>query len=99
MIRRPPRSTLFPYPTLFRSEQLVHSATSTPQSRSYSAKGRAGTAGGAIWCPTGSPSRRRAAAAGKSGKWSGGGRSGGHQSELQVSQYLVCRFLLGKNKK
>src|SRR3989449_3908411 len=85
MIRRPPRSTLFPYTTLFRSRV---SATR--------ARGRRGgdASRERLWCRWGGilPHRadsRRAAA----------GRSEEHTSELQSRLHLVCRLLLEKKKK
>src|SRR3712207_7144314 len=86
MIRRPPRSTLFPYTTLFRSA-LSH-ALSGPCSR-WTAWAR---------MPVARPSARLSQARTTS---SGGGtsRSEEHTSELQSRQYLVCRLLLEKKKK
>src|SRR3712207_7770743 len=90
MIRRPPRSTLFPYTTLFRSRAARPTCsprnpaglapTSTPNGPSVRrwASRRAAEAGGAV------PAR---------------GRSEEHTSELQSRQYLVCRLLLEKKKK
>src|SRR3712207_8765827 len=87
MIRRPPRSTLFPYTTLFRS----------PRCRRVLA--RRDTGGGAA--RDGPPGRRlasvalpAAASAGRGGPR--GPRSEEHTSELQSRQYLVCRLLLEK---
>src|SRR3712207_8456024 len=87
MVRRPPRSTLFPYTTLFLSGP---------------ARGRAGrrprAARGGAEPVVRRPRRpgQRDAAAGR-----GGGRrdarSEEHTSELQSRQYLVCRLLLEKN--
>src|SRR3712207_8972992 len=92
MIRRPPRSTLFPYTTLFRS------AAAHPARRSY---GRAFLQHGADQpvTPTG-----RVADPGKDGPGSdrcapAERRSEEHTSELQSRQYLVCRLLLEKKKK
>src|SRR3712207_8564178 len=84
MIRRPPRSTLFPYTTLFRS--LVNTVLHLlpPAQRK---------AGGS-WRGSGPRSRRRA---GSDPAPSHGGRSEEHTSELQSRQYLVCRLLLEKN--
>src|SRR3712207_7973243 len=88
MIRRPPRSTLFPYTTLFRSCKrnrisMATFATCTvllpPWSRVRSAVLRRR-----------SPGRRRTA---------GAARSEEHTSELQSRQYLVCRLLLEKKNK
>src|SRR3712207_7807129 len=83
MIRRPPRSTLFPYTTLFRSP--VHQARL--RQRVEHREGRQGTrppggTGHADPVP-GLPVRRR---------------SEEHTSELQSRQYLVCRLLLEKKK-
>src|SRR3712207_8075539 len=90
MIRRPPRSTLFPYTTLFRSRNtaLAASRTSAAGSRSGPVIS-AGCRGGCGWC-----------AEPKCGPWLGGlnGRSEEHTSELQSRQYLVCRLLLEKKK-
>src|SRR2546422_5101584 len=91
MIRRPPRSTLFPYTTLFRSwrssspaeraessrrsSELIFSAYVAAES-SCSAKGKG--------CPCALRSRAR---------------SEEHTSELQSRLHLVCRLLLEKKKK
>src|SRR2546422_6545140 len=101
MIRRPPRSTLFPYTTLFRSRASarlgdprhgVGCATYAPGA----APGRRGGTGG----PLGT-SRRMCggpdlAAQVKSRR---PGRSEEHTSELQSRLHLVCRLLLEKKKK
>src|SRR3712207_8839301 len=83
MIRRPPRSTLFPYTTLFRSPGPHRPAP--PARAPPSAPVRACTP---------PPARRRCALrpAGFSA------RSEEHTSELQSRQYLVCRLLLEKKK-
>src|SRR3712207_7166756 len=81
MIRRPPRSTLFPYTTLFRSDQH-------PQVGA----GRAGAADLALRQHL---RPRRGAARGQLHP-EAGGRSEEHTSELQSRQYLVCRLLLEK---
>src|SRR3712207_7790261 len=91
MIRRPPRSTLFPYTTLFRSTS----------SRDVRGPGR--TAVGVIAnrahsidvvrARFSSPARSASACAPAPG-----GRSEEHTSELQSRQYLVCRLLLEKKK-
>src|SRR3712207_7402388 len=86
MIRRPPRSTLFPYTTLFRS-------TSSPTSRQYRRR-RAGSR-----CATPSSSRTPSAPAGVTPAPTTPSRSEEHTSELQSRQYLVCRLLLEKKKK
>src|SRR3712207_6887491 len=90
MIRRPPRSTLFPYTTLFRSDlppvpayagelnqvwtNLIHNALDA-----MSSQGGAGE--GTLTLRTARD-----------------GRSEEHTSELQSRQYLVCRLLLEKKK-
>src|SRR3712207_7169210 len=87
MIRRPPRSTLFPYTTLFRSPP-VWGARGQGR-RGETGRGRAGDTH--IPSPVqylSSLSRRRPF----------GGRSEEHTSELQSRQYLVCRLLLEKKK-
>src|SRR5258707_9296852 len=86
MIRRPPRSTLFPYTTLFRSNGVYEAG--------YFGKpviGLIGTAVGEFlaswgsgWCVN-EPMEEN--------------RSEEHTSELQSRQYLVCRLLLEKKKK
>src|SRR2546423_8531718 len=99
MIRRPPRSTLFPYTTLFRSDAATEREPSD-------ARGRDHAAGhgepvlvrrGVHLCPRASPAdpnrprpridRDRAHQ-----------RSEEHTSELQSLAYLVCRLLLEKKK-
>src|SRR3712207_8895876 len=93
MIRRPPRSTLFPYTTLFRSE------VRSPEDFLF-----VGTM--AWWSVTfeSSTMRRVMGSFGpSSSSWakdeSSGRRSEEHTSELQSRQYLVCRLLLEKKKK
>src|SRR3712207_7995912 len=88
MIRRPPRSTLFPYTTLFRSA----SALSARPSTSSATAPRTGTGGGGLAFLL-----MRAPEEGSSER--GDGRSEEHTSELQSRQYLVCRLLLEKKKK
>src|SRR3712207_8088804 len=102
MLRRPPRSTLFPYTTLFRSEGAVvrhgrddrqdlpdrgHAALEGAQLR--------GRPGGAV------PERERTAGpdpGDRDGRDRRRWRSEEHTSELQSRQYLVCRLLLEKKK-
>src|SRR2546425_3332627 len=104
MIRRPPRSTLFPYTTLFRS----------PPARAVTRQGGQGGERGVV-----QPLRvvereqqgtllRRRHRGGDEGVAQGHGRLGGaeagaqrseeHTSELQSLAYLVCRLLLEKKK-
>src|SRR3712207_7389449 len=88
MIRRPPRSTLFPYTTLFRSAALGSCAAAACRcARSaVSACVNAATARSAARRSS-QPARRHQR------------RSEEHTSELQSRQYLVCRLLLEKKKK
>src|SRR3712207_7753799 len=97
MIRRPPRSTLFPYTTLFRSR-----ATATDKTRKY-------TVGETLPLVQEVRTMRvddvyaGTMTAVKFGLRSPGGpngltRSEEHTSELQSRQYLVCRLLLEKKK-
>src|SRR3712207_8853539 len=94
MIRRPPRSTLFPYTTLFRSAGRV---PFTAQRVHPPVAGRGGAArGGALRRPRGAPAPSTRS---RAGRRRGGERSEEHTSELQSRQYLVCRLLLEKKKK
>src|SRR3712207_8158490 len=96
MIRRPPRSTLFPYTTLFRSKDAKERVTSlarttfndmaTSLKTSFAAKFESKLITDAL--STKEISRARWLA-----------RSEEHTSELQSRQYLVCRLLLEKKKK
>src|SRR3712207_7654818 len=89
MIRRPPRSTLFPYAPLFRSA----SARAARHPRvGRDARGRRG--GRRRRRGRGGAARRRAADPGRAAA----ARSEEHTSELQSRQYLVCRLLLEKKK-
>src|SRR3712207_7268876 len=99
MIRRPPRSTLFPYTTLFRSHVLVIGRRAHIEVRGIIEDLRDCDVIGAveevrrypharlgIVCQTTTPERLVTA------------RSEEHTSELQSRQYLVCRLLLEKKK-
>src|SRR5687767_15639215 len=101
MIRRPPRSTLFPYTTLFRS------GDSFEQGRGGSCRSRLATHGGDLMPQTQTTSQRtkqRAALDVTSSAFQEGAaipvqytaRSEEHTSELQSLAYLVCRLLLEK---
>src|SRR3712207_7314860 len=89
MIRRPPRSTLFPYTTLFRSHEERHRGRAARHQDGEVPVGqhhqrvafRVGLVGRAELVPVERP-----------------GRSEEHTSELQSRQYLVCRLLLEKKK-
>src|SRR2546429_6303592 len=94
MIRRPPRSTLFPYTTLFRSRR---------PSRAGALRRDGARVGGGVPPPVRLSDRGRAAAAGDrpgGGAGSRGARvrSEEHTSELQSRLHLVCRLLLEKKK-
>src|SRR5260370_32660470 len=88
MIRRPPRSTLFPYTTLFRSApaRVDASTRSTSPARSSS---------------TASPCSRFCSPGPRKSSWVSrpSWRSEEHTSELQSHLNLVCRLLLEKKKK
>src|SRR3712207_7328145 len=96
MIRRPPRSTLFPYTTLFRSLVSVLSAAATPARNEpcSSANSRPTRLSAPI-----SSTEESMIANVVSGYCSTTSRSEEHTSELQSRQYLVCRLLLEKKKK
>src|SRR2546425_8003990 len=89
MIRRPPRSTLFPYTTLFRSGR-GRSGPSPPSRRAPRREGAP--------LPSRAPPRRRAGADGARRRGGARDRSEEHTSELQSLAYLVCRLLLEKKK-
>src|SRR5256885_13010801 len=92
MIRRPPRSTLFPYTTLFRSLAASARTTERRSPRAYSSVRQSGVRGTtpASSCTT-APHRARQ----RSTIW----RSEEHTSELQSPCNLVCRLLLEKKKR
>src|SRR3712207_6887376 len=84
MMRRPPRSTLFPYTTLFRS----------PGTAPAAADGRRRRRGFGSSTTSLRPTSSSAPAISSGGP----SRSEEHTSELQSRQYLVCRLLLEKKK-
>src|SRR3712207_8937564 len=95
MIRRPPRSTLFPYTTLFRSARVRRDCAVS-----------SGVAAGPY---RGAPGNRRTGLTRRCSEPRTGlrltfcvfaihARSEEHTSELQSRQYLVCRLLLEKKK-
>src|SRR3712207_7593675 len=95
MIRRPPRSTLFPYTTLFRSWE------DPDDRRAVHARADLAGGGGGTRVSHVRLAGRRVSVPGDSGDGAGGGRgdrSEEHTSELQSRQYLVCRLLLEKKK-
>src|SRR3712207_9236226 len=89
MIRRPPRSTLFPYTTLFRSRDSPEAGRrpGTDRDRRERRRGRVDALLGELHVHE----LRRL--------YRGDTRSEEHTSELQSRQYLVCRLLLEKKKK
>src|SRR2546422_7534321 len=92
MIRRPPRSTLFPYTTLFRSDSLLmkNEGGRLVVGQRF---GKLGLVSGAVFSDLdgdGKPELILAC------EW---GRSEEHTSELQSRLHLVCRLLLEKKKK
>src|SRR2546425_2079521 len=93
MIRRPPRSTLFPYTTLFRSPVgSSEDRTFTVQNTGGGAVNGTATAGAPFLVTSGGS---YSLSAGQSQRVS---RSEEHTSELQSLAYLVCRLLLEKKK-
>src|SRR2546422_6619344 len=107
MIRRPPRSTLFPYTTLFRSTRtisLVKPSTSIGSSRIAASPATSGN-DDAFELRTGQP-HAMASNTGRHGVRLPGpqleriiiARSEEHTSELQSRLHLVCRLLLEKKK-
>src|SRR3712207_8647999 len=93
MIRRPPRSTLFPYTTLFRSREFVTAVVSHFGSNvtRYSIWNEPNHTGWLAPLKSQPSLYRSLYSAGYS-------RSEEHTSELQSRQYIVCRLLLEKKK-
>src|SRR3712207_9523580 len=87
MIRRPPRSTLFPYTTLFRSGAEDRRGERVERRLRLVGHARGGR-GHRLLVQRGAPRLHR-----------GRQRSEEHTSELQSRQYLVCRLLLEKKNK
>src|SRR3712207_8382391 len=91
MIRRPPRSTLFPYTTLFRSPEVQNDpARYTALAKRYSDLSEV--------VNTYDEYRRARGDAQAARDLAKESRSEEHTSELQSRQYLVCRLLLEKKK-
>src|SRR5687768_17668344 len=90
MIRPPPRSTLFPYTTLFRSEAAV---THSGERFERPSRRRVFQTGGGIVLGLAAPTLLRIGSA------LAAYRSEEHTSELQSRLHLVCRLLLEKKKK
>src|SRR3712207_8122095 len=101
MIRRPPRSTLFPYTTLFRSclSTIARCGTSACIVARSRSSGRGRISNQAVGFADGSPTlgpRYECQLGHVPPELT---RSEEHTSELQSRQYLVCRLLLEKKKK
>src|SRR3712207_7844573 len=99
MIRRPPRSTLFPYTTLFRSDRDRQGKTWAVELRLVGHGRLEPSVRRALWPPC----RHRCRPCAIQRRQPGNdrrhrGRSEEHTSELQSRQYLVCRLLLEKKK-
>src|SRR5437879_8788672 len=84
MLRRPPRSTLFPYTTLFRSRSSTDEACPAVEVRYRNADGPDTSQRGMPAIPSAYSAHPSS------------GRSEEHTSELQSPMYLVCRLLLEK---
>src|SRR4051812_49585965 len=91
MIRRPPRSPLFPYTTLFRSRRVPRRERGPPRS--------VGVAPLRHRRPDGERADARASLRGAGQGFGGDVRSEEHTSELQSHVNLVCRLLLEKKKR
>src|SRR2546427_1914387 len=89
MIRRPPRSTLFPYTTLFRSQGVVEARGVAPLGPNHGSQAVHARA----------PQRRRQGRLAGAHRVAIPPRSEEHTSELQSQSNLVCRLLLEKKKK
>src|SRR3712207_8497529 len=89
MIRRPPRSTLFPYTTLFRSE---------PREAENGREGKGQDKGSRRRYKRRRGEKGRGPRPAEERRCQGRGRSEEHTAELQSRQYLVCRLLLEKIK-
>src|SRR2546430_13481701 len=86
MIRRPPRSTLFPYTTLFRSHIALTRQLSAYDGSKTASPPTVATPTEFPYCPIPATARSK--------EW----RSEEHTSELQSQSNLVCRLLLEKKK-
>src|SRR3712207_7690419 len=96
MIRRPPRSTLFPYTTLFRSltkagAKLLDFGLAKPTAPAIATTGQS-------MSPTTPPALTAQGTILGTFEYMAPERSEEHTSELQSRQYLVCRLLLEKKK-
>src|SRR3712207_8718268 len=102
MIRRPPRSTLFPYTTLFRSQEELRLHAQAHAEERAERRVRARPRRGLRAAPAGGRGQGRLAHGRRGARRlvsrRGAVRSEEHTSELQSRQYLVCRLLLEKKK-
>src|SRR3712207_8749543 len=94
MIRRPPRSTLFPYTTLFRSKRRLGQQREEERAERVVVEPTAQRLAVADLRPRATDRIPE----GATGTERLNGRSEEHTSELQSRQYLVCRLLLEKKK-
>src|SRR5258707_3625627 len=94
MIRRPPRSTLFPYTTLFRSGTVSQRRRHAAGAGAAARRARCARLPLSKWSAD-----RRLASCRSVALVDDPGRSEEHTSELQSRQYLVCRLLLEKKNK
>src|SRR2546427_3078625 len=102
MIRRPPRSTLFPYTTLFRSQRIRNQLIDDQAARNGHADLQENILSARLEGDRLGPVRARQAGNQASqvlGKIDPAQRSEEHTSELQSQSNLVCRLLLEKKKK
>src|SRR5258708_13951083 len=98
MIRRPPRSTLFPYTTLFRSQTIVTTSTSVFVTEAYRSLN---WGDGTFDCAHSAYNLSYYATHAEIFTYDSQpilGRSEEHTSELQSPDHLVCRLLLQKKK-
>src|SRR3712207_6969319 len=99
MIRRPPRSTLFPYTTLFRSEQVYSQMGQQPERQTCeAAQGLVAEGQKKVEEAQEGPIRDTLINGAQLKVEHYEVRSEEHTSELQSCQYLVCRLLLEKKK-
>src|SRR2546422_1659246 len=96
MIRRPPRSTLFPYTTLFRSLYRAHPKVHDPHRATVD--GRGSRQGGAHFVHAAAMDSQPIRARHGEARVHQSMRSEEHTSELQSRLHLVCRLLLEKKK-
>src|SRR3712207_7120919 len=96
MIRRPPRSTLFPYTTLFRSRFCTFCQGSRTRCHTWTTWAELIRVGNIV---VSTISAKTTIAPDITTRHPSRSRSEEHTSELQSRQYLVCRLLLEKKKK